>query len=614
MNIHIDSLDCIENRHLLSNVDQQQLKKQSDQAKRFANGAIKDHPQLDLVKDALQVIQPKQLMSVLEHTRNAINGQGGRIDLVHQDMPLLVNPNDEPGSSTLCTSARIIELQGKIGQLSTGASLQEQISKLKSYNATMAGAESAYSELAISLETQGMEWANNSDALHTAQKESNRLENDSKMAASDLQNAQAKLAMLEAEADKQYPVSAELAQEINEAKKTVLIAQAAANKAELVFHQHTENVLNPAIKAEYTSRVALNNTLDKSRSLINSIAQNQHAVIENQRKQNNEKSKSLLFLIALMSKLIDMSTSNDLEAAAELKSKLSEAAAKDAAKKAQEYEDSVRKSEEMQKVMGCIGKVLGWVITAVSFAAAAFTGGASLAFAAIGLALTVGDEINQAVNGFSFLSEALKPLMETILQPLMELVSKVYTQVLEAFGLDKSTAEMIGQIIGAIAAAIIMVAAVAFAGNMAGKLSDAVMKKLGSKVMDKVFNNAMGDLIKRMGQGFGRSFSMQEKSMARVTNYTDKGLTGVSAANNVIQTTGNIITADMKVDAAKIKAQLLETAAVQNLLNEMFNHIVEVAKSRIDSTSEIVKNISLIADSRMQAGKYITRRMSVVAG
>ncbi|WP_175648885.1 type III secretion system translocon subunit SctE, partial [Burkholderia pseudomallei] len=61
-----------------------------------------------------------------------------------------------------------------------------------------------------------------------------------------------------------------------------------------------------------------------------------------------------------------------------------------------EYQAQAKKAEEMQKTMGCIGKIVGWVITAVSFAAAAFTGGASLALAAVGLALAVGDEISRA--------------------------------------------------------------------------------------------------------------------------------------------------------------------------------------------------------------------------
>jgi len=614
MSIRIDTFDYIDSHPAAFDINQQQLKKQSDQAKRFVNPAIKDHPQLDNIKDALQVLQPKQLISVLENTRDAINGQGGSVNLVRQDMPLLAEPSKVASDTTMNAASRMLALLGKINQLTSDSSLQNQLIQLKTYNASMAGAEHTYSTLAASLESQSEQWANDSDALKEAKAESGRLEKEAKSAGSDLKNAQSTLAKLEAQAQGQDPVSSELSQQIDDAKKAVMVAQAAVDKTTLILNQHTKDVLNPAIKVENNSRQVLDNTLAQSRSVTSAMPVQQQAIIENQRKQNDQQSKSLTFLIALISQLIDQSASNDLKAAAELKNKLSEAAAKDSEKKAQEYEESVRKSEEMQKVMGCIGKVLGWVITAVSFAAAIFTGGASLAFAAIGLALAIGDEISQAVNGVSFMAEAMKPLMEAIVQPMMELLGKAYAQILEAFGVDKSTAQMIGQIMGAIAAAMIMVAAVVVAGSVASKLSSAVAKKVGSNVMDKVMNNIVGDVLKRIGQGVGRSVGMQETKIAQVATRTEMVASAATMGNTVIQTAGNIITADMKIDAAKAKAQLLNNMALQDLLNEMLDRAVGAFKNRIESTNAIVKNISSIAENSMQAGQFITRKMSAVAG
>lgn len=614
MSIRIDNFDYIDNHKAAFDINQQQLKKQSEQAKRFANPAIKDHPQLDSIKEALQVLQPKQLISVLENTRDAINGKGDTVNLARQDMPLLTEPKSEADNKALNASARMLALLGKINQLTSDSSLQNQLIQLKTYNASMSGAESRYSELATALESQGEQWANDSDALKQVQGESTRLEKEVKAAESDLKNAQSELAKLEAQAHEQDPVSSELNQQIDDARKTVIVAQAAVDKTTQAFNQHIKDVLNPAIKAEQSSRQALEKTLEQSRTLTSTTPVQQQAVIENNRKQNDQKSKSLEFLIALMAQLIDQSASNDLKAAAELKNKLSEAAAKDSEKKAQEYEDNVRKSEEMQKVMGCIGKVLGWVITAVSFAAAIFTGGASLAFAAVGLALAIGDEISQAVTGVSFMAEAMKPIMESIVQPMMELLGSAYAKILESLGVDKATAQMIGQIMGAIAAAVIMVAAVVVAGNIASKLSSVVAKKIGTNVMDKVMNNAVGDVLKRVGQGLGRSMGMQEAKIAQVGVRSEMALSAANMGNTVIQTTGNIITADMKVDAAKAKAQLLNNAALQDLLNEMLERAVDAFKARIESTNSIVKNISSIAENNMQAGQYITKKMGTVAG
>lgn len=614
MSIRNDAFEYNNNHHATFDINQQQLKKQTEQAKRFVNPAIKDHPQLDSIKSALQVLQPKQLISILENTRYAINGQGGTVDLARQDMPVLTEPAKESQNTSVNASSRMLELLGKINQLTADSSLQNQLNQLNIYNASMVGAENSYSVLAASLESQGEQWAHDSDALKDATVESTRLEKEAKSAESDLKNAQTSLAKLEAQAQGQDPVPPELALQIDEAKRTVVTAEATADKTAKAFNQHTINVLNPLKAAETASRQTLDNTLAQSKALTNTMPVQQQASIEAQRKQQDQQAKSLTFLMALMSQLIDQSASHDLKAAAELKNKLSEAAAKDSEKKAQEYEESIRKSEELQNVMGCIGKVLGWVITAVSFAAAIFTGGASLAFAAISLAMTIGDEISQAVSGVSFMGEAMKPLMEAIIQPMMELLGNVFAQILESFGLDKSTAQMLGQIMGAIAAALIMVAAVVVAGSVTSKLSSMVAKKIGSDVMDKVMNNAVGDMMKRIGQGLGRSMGVQETKVAQVATRTEMAVTAASVGNTAIQTAGNIITADMKVDAAKAKAQLLNNMALQDLLNEILERAVDAFKTRIESTNTIIKNISSITENQFQAGQYITKRMSAVAG
>ncbi|MCS3431537.1 type III secretion system translocon subunit SctE [Klebsiella sp. BIGb0407] len=614
MSIRTDNFDYIDNSQALLDINQQQLKRQSEQAKRFVNSAIKDHPQLDNIKGALQVLQPKQLISVLENTRDAINGNGGTVNLIRQEIPLLSEPNSDTDNTTMHSSARMLELLGKINQLTSDSSLQKQLNQLKTYNASMAGAESSYSELAAALESQGEQWANNSDALKQAQGESTQLEKEVKSAESDLKNKQSALTKLETQAQEQDPVSSELNQQIDDARKEVIAAQANVDKKTQIFNQHTKDILNPAVKAENSSRQALDNTLDKSRALTNTTPVHQQAVIENQRKQNDQQSKSLTFLMALISQLIDNSASNDLKAAAELKVKLSEAAAKDSDKKAKEYEDSVRKAEEMQKVMGCIGKILGWVITIASVAAAVFTGGASLVFATIGLALAIGDEINQAVNGVSFMAQAMKPLMDAVIQPMMELLGSVYAKILETMGVDKSTAQMIGQIMGAIATAIIMVAAVVVAGSVASKLSSAIAKRVGSKVMDKIMNNVVMDVLKRIGQGVGRSVGMQEAKIAQIAARTEMGLAVANLGNTAIQTAGNIVVADMKVDAAKMKAHLLNNTALQELLNIMLERAVDAFKTRMESTNEIIKKMSSVTESNMQTGLYITKRMSTVAG
>ncbi|QQG29078.1 type III secretion system translocon subunit SctE [Pectobacterium carotovorum] len=631
MDIPLDGFGTLDYIRGSSEASQEELKRQGELTKRFGNSALKNHSQLGQVKDAIQVLQPGQLMKVLQNTHLAMSGNGERADLAQQDIPqlTLLQESGEADNSDknaradkrLSTSAEMNALLGKIAQLTNDSSVGKLNAQVHSYNAMMAGTENAYSELAAALETQGTQWAGDADALNAAQKQANKLEQDVNNAQSSLNKAQGTLSDLERQAAAQDPVSPELEQQIDEARNAVVMAQANLTSAKSAHDNFVAGPLATAIKAENASRAELNTTQAKSNTMVNSLSPQQQFAVESQRKQRDENTKSLTFLMALISQLINQSANEDLSASAELKQKLSEAAAKDAEKKAKEYDEQVRKAEELQKTMGCIAKVLGWAITVVGVVGAAFTGGASLAIAAVGLALAIGDEICQAVNdGYSFMQAALKPLMEHVMKPLMEFMAKMYAQILELFGLDKSTSEFVGQILGAISAAVILIAAMMVAGSAASKLGDVFMKKLGGDVakkaiqntMHKMMDNVVGETIKKMSGGIGRAVAMDSVKMGQIAVRMRMATTIASFANTTIQTTGNIITADMMVKAAKTKANMINDIALQDLLNEMMDRAMDSYTRRVESANEIIKNISTVADNQMQAGKYITKRMRAV--
>ncbi|HEN3636243.1 TPA: type III secretion system translocon subunit SctE [Yersinia enterocolitica] len=650
-----------------------ELKKQTEQAKRLGKAELKDHPQLNSVKGALQTLQPDQLLKLLKSAINTVNGNTPRTNLNNQDIPQLNFPvSSEPATAKsgseakLSASAWATALLGKVIQLTNETSMSNLLAQLQGINAMMDGAANAYSEMAAQLEQQGGQWASDADALKAAQQLADPLSQDVGKAQSALDDAQRKLAALEAEAAKQAQVSEELQGKIDAAKTAVTAAQANLTQATTAYNNFANKTLNPAINAEKNSRSALEATQAKSQNMVESFNPQQQSTIEQRRKEADAESKTLTFLMALIAQLINKSSSDDLQASAELKQKLAEAAAKDAEKKAKEYEEEVRKAEEMQKTMGCIGKILGWIVTAVSFAAAAFTGGASLALAAVGLALAIGDDISQAVTGRSFMADAMQPLMDAIVKPLMEMMGKIFSAILQSFGIDKDTADMVGQILGAIAAAAVLVAGVMVAGSVMSKVFGTVMKKIGVDVaeeasktmaknvavevekevvkdvtknvvrtavkevaeevaqevaekatkstMQKLMDSAIGLVIKRLSKGFGRSFGSDELQMAKVSNYSQKAVVGLSVVNTSSQTAVGIVAASMLLEASKIRAEMMKDAALQDLLNEMMNRVIDSFTHRMESVSEIVRNISTVAENQTQAGKYITKQMSAVAG
>lgn len=611
MNLRIDSLDKFDIPFSNAELGPKGLNNQADQVERFGRHNIKDHPHVNKVRHILQVIQPQQLKSILARTEDALQGEGGMTHTSRQMMPKLTPPHDYDVTSDKSknASARLLEQLAKISLITTDNTLINQLAMTQSYNAMMEGAGEAFNEMADNLESQAWQWVADLDSLHQAQDYAAQLEQDLISAQEGLVCAQVRMQELESDAEGQNPIPQSLQKDIAEANRNLIVAKTKVSNATAACDQHTKNILGPAVRKEENARANLEHTLAESKRMNAAMSPQQHSVIDAQRKQNDQQAKSLTLLIAIISQLISQRASDDLQASAELRIKLSEAAARDSDLKAKEYDENVRKSEEMQKTMGCIGKILGWAITAVSFAAAAFTGGASLALAAVGLALTIGDEINQAITGNSFMAQAMKPIMDSIIQPLMDLLGKAFATILEDFGVDKSTADFIGKIMGAIAAAIVMVAAVMIASSAVSKVIGSLTDKIGSKVMDSV----VGKMVSKLNEKINNSIAMDEIKMARIAMRAKMAASGASFVNTSLQTTGNIISADMQLKAAMAKAGLVNNIALQELLNKLQTITTDYVKTQSEIIGATIKNLSSIADNNEQAGKYITRQMSRIA-
>lgn len=152
----------------------------------------------------------------------------------------------------------------------------------------------------------------------------------------------------------------------------------------------------------------------------------------------------------------------------------------------------------------------------------------------------------------------------------------------------------------------------------AREVSEEVAKKVTEQAtkntMQRLMDSAFAQAFKRVFQGFGRSAGMDEVKMGTIYNRTQMAVTGAAVVNTTIQVAGSIVVADMMVEASKAKAQMMKNAALQELLNEMMNRAIDTFSHRMESVNQIVKNISAVADTQLQAGRYITKQMSSVAG
>lgn len=614
-------------------VSNEESKKAVNRSHHFDSRQLREYPRAGEVREALSSLQPEQLASVLQKAGNALYGYSGSVPLNHQDVPFLSTPanfqrsgndgNREPivaheAEHTYSASVEMTALLCRINQLAADSSLEKMASKLHAFNAMIRGATLSYTKFAADIESQGHDWATKTEMLAEARAHGADLKLQIIKAQSTLDDAQYILLDLRSQAETQDPITSSLQKQLMEANSRFEAAQSKFNSITQAHQRYETSVLNLAIQSESLSKLVLNTTMGQAISLVASLTLQQKNIIQVRHQESEKDANSLTFLIALMSKLINQNAGEDLKATSLLKQKLSEAAAKDAEKKALEYETQIRKAEEMQKTMGCIGKTLGWIITVVSIVAAVFTGGASLAFATVGLALMLGDEINQAINGHSFLQEAMQPMMESIIQPLMKLLADAFTEIVSLFGADKAAAEMAGQIMGALAVAILIIAGVMLVGVGIGKVGGVLMEKMGGNIaggsLRKIMDSTAGQVFKRITQGLSRSLNVDEVTAARASTYSQASITGAGMLNTVIKSAGNIETAEMLVIAAKAQAKLMKDSAMQDLLDSMMNQATDAFSLRLKMVKKIIEHIATVAENQVKAGKYILDKMSHVAG
>lgn len=338
---------------------------------------------------------------------------------------------------------------------------------------------------------------------------------------------------------------------------------------------------------------------------------------ETQQTEGESRMSAQEAFMALMAQIRrDMDKGRDLELKVEsdLNQVAMESSIKDLEKKSEDYNEQVRKAKEMEETMGCVGKVLGWVVAAVGFVAAAFTGGASLAIAAVGLALTAQDAIAEATGGVSIMGEAMKPLMEKILEPLIKALGNVFSDVLTGLGVDAGTAEMVGQILGAVAAVVALVAGAMLAGNLAGKVASAVMEKVGGKLgqvlgeqtMERIMNSVVSQTLRRLSQGVGSFISLSEEQVTKIGSSMGIAAAAGSVVQAGVKGTGDILVANAWVDVAKIDGKVKEDKVIQELLRQVMQRLVETSAQR----TEVISAVATLSDDTNKRAQEV--RLDIV--
>jgi invasin B len=327
---------------------------------------------------------------------------------------------------------------------------------------------------------------------------------------------------------------------------------------------------------------------------------------------NRTNAARLQELLGVLNQLIATNSELKLQNEVAFAQKMLKAREAENMRRSKEYQDQVEKARAASKKMGCIGKVIGWVVTAVAVIAAPFSGGASLALAAVGLALAITEE----VTGKSILGKVFEPVIKLV-QKMAELITKIVMEALKGVGaITEEQAKKVSGIVAAVMTAVLMVAmmvAASVAGGssavskMASKVSELVIKQISRAVpqMLKTVAKTVAQAPSKLAGALANKLGTTVPTMAARGMYVSNSAQVLQAANQTSQGVGRIVIADMEVKAAEIIAALELGLWNSQTLRQLIERSFEQFVSTNQVAHDLFEKISDIQAQANQTGRFL---------
>ena len=267
------------------------------------------------------------------------------------------------------------------------------------------------------------------------------------------------------------------------------------------------------------------------------------------------------------------------------------------------YLAEVRKAEALQKTMGCLGKIIGAIVSAATIVAGVLTANPVLiVVGVIGAGVMIADAVVESKTGVSFMAEAMKPLT-IAMQEAIKWFTQIYTDLLIGLGVDSDTAKDIAQIAGMIQGIISTLAAVALVviigASLIGPMISAVASKLAS-VVSQAAPAAM-QAMKQVATSVGNTLTQALTQLRGfITNGADPVLVARDPPHQAIAPAGTEVGHRAGHGGLSIKsAQHQARAAV---------HLADV-RVRMAISEEISAYLTQVVDDYGQAMRERTRQI-----
>jgi invasin B len=326
-------------------------------------------------------------------------------------------------------------------------------------------------------------------------------------------------------------------------------------------------------------------------------------------------------LLAVLQEIIGKANDAKLEADTKLIQEVLKLREAENMRRSQEYQEELAKAEAAQKKMGCLGKIIGWVVTVVAVVAAPFTGGASMALAGIGLALAIGSEL-----GFDLMGKIMEPIMKLVME-LVKAVGNLIGDVLTSLGVSSAFVDKIKDVLGVIAVAAMIIAAVVLTRKVAGTAAVQQLAKAVTRAVSEAISKALPQMIKAAARTISSTVDDVAKAIsktaAKVTNSSADTLAsragtaikashGLQFANQTSQGVGAVIIAEMYVDAAKLLAQLEVGLADTKIFRDLIQKILEYFMQTNNLVADLFQQMTNAQESEYETAQFVTARVGSV--
>lgn len=326
---------------------------------------------------------------------------------------------------------------------------------------------------------------------------------------------------------------------------------------------------------------------------------------------------AMTLLMNELSQLIGKNADSKLKANAELSQKLQEARQIEMLEKAKEQAKAIEKAERIGKVMGCVGKILGGLLTVVSIVGAVFTGGASLALAAVGIALMVADPIVKATTGKSLTDRIMAPILQHVIQPMMKMIADAINSALKKLGVKDDISNLVSTIVSAIVM-VVMIIAITVAAKTAGKalfkklmpMFRKVLTRVMTKVVPSVIKNGANKISKVVAKNFakmGNSLGLDGgpasfRSFARGINHTAIAAESIKVS---VDTSNATVTGLAIKEITKKESEIVVAMADIKAMSKYIKLAIDVFAADMKASQEAVEQMSAINLDRQKANLFI---------